>query len=181
MSAPKVGARKPGDGFRGPQVCKIVGITYRQLDYWARTELVRPSVCDAAGSGTQRLYSYTDLVELKVVKRLLDAGVSLQSVRKAIATLRRRGEDDLATMTLISDGRTVYQCRSVVDLVQGGQGVFAIAISGSFQEIQGSLARLPGRVVSTNDELLDDSVPPASPESDGAPDGAAELRRRQAV
>src|SRR5438034_11038595 len=78
----------PEDGYRGPQVCKIVGITYRQLDYWARTDLIRPSIADARGSGTQRRYSYRDLVELKVIKSLLDAGVSLQSARRAIEYLR---------------------------------------------------------------------------------------------
>jgi DNA-binding transcriptional MerR regulator len=133
-------------GYRGPSACQIAGITYRQLDYWARTGLVVPSVRDASGSGTQRLYSFRDIVVLKVVKRLLDAGVSLQNIRKAIETLRQWGEEDLATMTLISDGTTVYECRSaeeVVDLLQGGQGVFGIAIGGAFKEIQGSLADLP--------------------------------------
>jgi DNA-binding transcriptional MerR regulator len=133
-------------GYRGVTATAAAGITYRQLDYWARTGLVVPSVRDASGSGTQRLYSFRDIVVLKVVKRLLDAGVSLQNIRKAIATLRQWGEDDLATMTLISDGTTVYECRSaeeVVDLLQGGQGVFGIAISGAFKEIQGSLADLP--------------------------------------
>jgi DNA-binding transcriptional MerR regulator len=133
-------------GYRGPTACAVAGITYRQLDYWARTGLVVPSVRDASGSGTQRLYSFRDIVVLKVVKRLLDAGVSLQNIRKAIETLRQWGEDDLATMTLISDGTTVYECRSaeeVVDLLQGGQGVFGIAIGGAFKEIQGSLADLP--------------------------------------
>jgi DNA-binding transcriptional MerR regulator len=133
-------------GYRGVTACSAAGITYRQLDYWARTGLVVPSVRDASGSGTQRLYSFRDIVVLKVVKRLLDAGVSLQNIRKAIETLRQWGEDDLATMTLISDGTTVYECRSaeeVVDLLQGGQGVFGIAIGGAFKEIQGSLAHLP--------------------------------------
>lgn len=133
-------------GYRGTTACAVAGITYRQLDYWARTGLVVPSVRDASGSGTQRLYSFRDIVVLKVVKRLLNAGVSLQNIRKAIGTLRQWGEDDLATMTLISDGTTVYECRSteeVVDLLQGGQGVFGIAISGAFKEIQGSLAELP--------------------------------------
>src|SRR5207237_3251506 len=78
------------DGFRGPQVCAIVGITYRQLDYWARTDLLRPSISEARGSGTQRRYSYRDLLELKVIKQLLDAGVSLQSTRRAIQCLRQR-------------------------------------------------------------------------------------------
>jgi DNA-binding transcriptional MerR regulator len=133
-------------GYRGTTACSVAGISYRQLDYWARTGLVVPSVRDASGSGTQRLYSFRDIVVLKVVKRLLDAGVSLQNIRKAIETLRRRGEEDLANVTLISDGTTVYECRSaeeIVDLLQGGQGVFAIALSGPFKEIQGSLAKLP--------------------------------------
>jgi DNA-binding transcriptional MerR regulator len=133
-------------GYRGVTACHAVGISYRQLDYWARTALVVPSIRDASGSGTQRLYSFRDLVVLKVVKRLLDAGVSLQNIRRAIDTLRSRGVDDLAGITLISDGTTVYECRSpeeVVDLLQGGQGVFGIAIGGAFKEIQGSLSHLP--------------------------------------
>ncbi len=137
-------------GYRGVTACHAVGISYRQLDYWARTGLVVPSIRDASGSGTQRLYSFRDLVVLKVVKRLLDAGVSLQNIRKAIDTLRSYGADDLAAITLISDGTTVYECRSpeeVVDLLQGGQGVFGIAISGAFKEIQGSLAHLPVEAV----------------------------------
>ncbi len=115
-------------GYRGVTACAAVGISYRQLDYWARTMLVVPSVRDASGSGTQRLYSFRDLVVLKVVKRLLDAGVSLQNIRKAIEALRSRGVGDLAGITLISDGTTVYECRSpeeVVDLLQGGQGCSA--------------------------------------------------------
>ena len=133
-------------GYRGVTACHAVSISYRQLDYWARTGLVVPSVRDASGSGTQRLYSFRDMVVLKVVKRLLDAGVSLQNTRKAIDTLRSRGVDDLAQITLISDGTTVYECRSpeeVVDLLQGGQGVFGIAIGGAFKEIKGSLEHLP--------------------------------------
>jgi DNA-binding transcriptional MerR regulator len=133
-------------GYRGVTACHAVTISYRQLDYWARTGLVVPSIRDASGSGTQRLYSFRDMVVLKVVKRLLDAGVSLQNIRKAIEALRSRGVEDLAQITLISDGTTVYECRSpeeVVDLLQGGQGVFGIAIGGAFKEIQGSLAHLP--------------------------------------
>ncbi|WP_229401614.1 MerR family transcriptional regulator [Micromonospora okii] len=133
-------------GYRGVTACQAVGITYRQLDYWARTSLVVPSVRDASGSGTSRLYSFRDLVVLKVVKRLLDAGVSLQNIRRAIEALRSRGVADLAGITLISDGTTVYECRSpeeVVDLLQGGQGVFGIAIGGAFKEIEGSLSHLP--------------------------------------
>jgi DNA-binding transcriptional MerR regulator len=147
-------------GYRGVTACHAAGISYRQLDYWARTGLVVPSVRDASGSGTQRLYSFRDIVVLKVVKRLLDAGVSLQNIRKAIDTLRSRGVDDLAGITLISDGTTVYECRSpeeVVDLLQGGQGVFGIAIGGAFKEIQGTLSHLPA-------ESTEDSEAPAEPE-----------------
>ena len=154
-------------GYRGPQACKIVGITYRQLDYWTRTGLMIPSLQQASGSGTQRLYSFRDLVVLKVVKRLLDAGVSLQNIRKAIETLRSRGVEDLAGITLISDGTTVYECRSpeeVVDLLQGGQGVFGIAIGGAFKEIQGSLSHLPAEPAAPQPVGSDGSEPPAGDE-----------------
>src|SRR5262249_19407938 len=136
----------PAVGYRGVTAFAVAGITYRQLDYWARTGLVVPRVRDASGSGKQRLYSFRDIVVLQGVKRFLDAGGRRLNIRKAIGTLRQWGEEDLATMTLISDGTTVYECRSteeVVDLLQGGQGVFGIAIGGAFKEIQGSLADLP--------------------------------------
>ena len=133
-------------GYRGPTACSAAGITYRQLDYWARTELVVPSVRSAAGSGSQRLYSFKDILVLKVVKRLLDTGVSLQNIRLAVDTLRQRGVEDLAHITLFSDGTTVYECTSaeeVVDLLRGGQGVFGIAVSGALRELAGSLAEFP--------------------------------------
>lgn len=135
-----------GVGYRGPTACAAAGITYRQLDYWARTSLVVPTVRGASGSGSQRLYSFKDILVLKVVKRLLDAGVSLQNIRVAVETLRQRGVDDLARVTLLSDGTTVYECTSseeVVDLLQGGQGVFGIAVSGALRELRGSLEHLP--------------------------------------
>src|ERR1700736_2646631 len=91
-------------GFRPPQVCALVGITYRQLDYWARTGLLRPSIADARGSGTQRLYSYTDVVELKVIKQLLDAGISLQRARRAVECLRDGLGGDLASSNLVLVG-----------------------------------------------------------------------------
>ena len=75
-------------GFSGPQVCSLVGITYRQLDYWARTGLLTPSIATANGSGTKRRYSYHNVVEIKVIKQLLDAGVSLQRARQAVECLR---------------------------------------------------------------------------------------------
>jgi len=133
-------------GYRGPTACAAAGITYRQLDYWARTGLVAPSVRTATGSGTQRLYSFRDILVLKVVKRLLDTGVSLQNIRTAVTYLRERGVADLTEITLMSDGTTVYACTSpdeVVDLVQGGQGVFGIAVGRVVREVEGSLAELP--------------------------------------
>jgi DNA-binding transcriptional MerR regulator len=137
-------------GYRGPAACQIAGITYRQLDYWARTKLVEPSIRTAHGSGSQRLYSFKDLLVLKIVKRLLDAGVSLQNIRTAVDHLRDRGVRDLATVTLFSDGTTVYECTSpeeIVDLLQGGQGVFGIAVSGAMQEISGSIHEFPAERV----------------------------------
>jgi DNA-binding transcriptional MerR regulator len=115
-------------GYRGPQVCSVVGITYRQLDYWARTDLLRPSISDAKGSGTQRVYSYTDLLQLKVIKRLLDAGVSLRSTRKAIECLRASGAGVTSASLVIADDRTVlaHSGEELFDLLRGGQGVFSI-------------------------------------------------------
>ena len=133
-------------GYRGPTACRAAGITYRQLDYWARTGLVEPTVRGATGSGTQRLYSFRDILILKIIKRLLDAGISLQQIRSAVQHLRERGTDDLTRVTLMSDGASVYECTSndeVIDLLQGGQGVFGIAIGGVWREIEGSLAELP--------------------------------------
>ena len=141
------GARAEDVGYRGPTACSAAGITYRQLDYWARTGLVEPTVREAHGSGSQRLYSFRDILVLRVVKKLLDAGVSLPNIRTAIATLRDRGAEDLAQLTLISDGTTVYECTSadeMVDLLQGGQAVFAIAVGRQVRDVQGSLAQLPG-------------------------------------
>ena len=133
-------------GYRGPTACRAAGITYRQLDYWARTGLVEPTIRPASGSGTHRLYSFRDILVLKVVKRLLDTGVSLQQIRTAVSHLRERGVDDLAQITLMSDGASVYECTSadeVIDLVQGGQGVFGIAVGRVWREVEGSLASLP--------------------------------------
>jgi DNA-binding transcriptional MerR regulator len=135
----------PSEGFRGPTVCRTVGITYRQLDYWARTELVEPSIKPAEGSGSQRLYSFADVVHLKIIKKLLDAGVSLQQVRRAVDFLRHDLKQPLEDVTLVSDGVKIYACRSrdeVIDLLGGGQGVFGIAVGKVFEELQGSIAEL---------------------------------------
>ncbi|MFJ6216937.1 MerR family transcriptional regulator [Streptomyces sp. NPDC092296] len=144
-------------GFRGPTACSAAGITYRQLDYWARTGLVEPSVRPAQGSGSQRLYSFRDILVLKIVKRLLDAGVSLQNIRVAVTHLRTRGVADLAGITLMSDGATVYECTSpheVVDLLQGGQGVFGIAVGAVWRELEGSLSKLHGERTDTGETLV---------------------------
>lgn len=133
-------------GYRGQVACRAAGISYRQLDYWARTGLVEPTIRSARGSGSQRLYSFRDILVLKVVKRLLDTGVSLQQIRIAISSLRERGVYDLAGITLMSDGASVYECTSadeVFDLVQGGQGVFGIALGRVWREVEASLSTLP--------------------------------------
>ena len=132
-------------GYRGPAVCDVVGITYRQLDYWARTELVRPSIQGASGSGTQRLYSFEDIVRLRVIKRLLDAGVGLERIRIALDELGRQGRS-LSDVTLASDGSTVYAIdddRQLLDLLRRGQGVFAIAVDPLVDELRGEVSVLP--------------------------------------
>ena len=133
-------------GFKGAVAARAAGITYRQLDYWARTGLVEPTVRGANGSGTQRLYSFRDILVLKLVKRLLDTGISLQQIRTAIEHLRLRGVHDLSHVTLMSDGVSVYECTTdheVVDLLRGGQGMFAIALGGVWRDLEGVLLALP--------------------------------------
>lgn len=159
-------------GYRGPTACQVTGISYRQLDYWARTGLVVPSIRTARGSGSQRLYSFTDILVIKIVKGLLDAGVSLQKIRNAVEKLRDRGVDDLAQLTLVSDGTTVYECRSsdeVIDLLAGGQGVFGIAVPGLVKDLTGSIANFPAE----NPDGTDASIAPAD-------ELAARRRRRRA-
>ncbi|MFF3849752.1 MerR family transcriptional regulator [Streptomyces sp. NPDC002328] len=144
-------------GYRGPTACAAAGITYRQLDYWARTGLVEPSVRPAHGSGTQRLYSFRDVVVLKIVKRFLDTGVSLQNIRTAVQHLRERGFRDLERMTLMSDGATVYECTSpdeVHALLQGGQGVFGIAVGVVWRDVESALSQLHGERVDTGETLV---------------------------
>ena len=168
----EITARPEDIGYRGPMACTAAGITYRQLDYWARTGLVEPSVRTATGSGSQRLYGFRDILVLKIVKRLLDAGISLQQIRTVLTHLRQHGADDLAQVTLMSDGVSVYQCTSndeVVDLMAGGQGVFGIALGRVWREVEGSLAELPAERA-------------AADEPGGVPAGASsadELSRRR--
>ncbi|GAA1430673.1 MerR family transcriptional regulator [Microlunatus lacustris] len=165
----------PSDlGFRGPVACSAAGITYRQLDYWARTGLVVPEVRGATGSGTQRLYSFRDILILKVIKRLIDAGISLQQIRTAIDHLRARGVDDITQVTLMSDGVSVFECTSddeVIDLLRGGQGVFGIALGSVWRDIEGTLAQLP-----TERAVVEDTSTPST-----ASDELSRRRRARAT
>lgn len=143
-------------GYRGAGAAAAAGISYRQLDYWARTGLVQPTVQDAHGSGSQRLYSFRDILVLKLVKRLLDTGVSLQQIRNAVEKLRSTGVEDLAKITLMSDGASVYLCTSqdeVIDLLGQGQGVFGIAVGRVLREVETSLVDLGPDQLTSVDEL----------------------------
>jgi DNA-binding transcriptional MerR regulator len=151
-------------GYRGPHVCKIVGITYRQLDYWARTNLIRPSIADAKGSGSQRRYSYRDLVELKVIKSLLDAGVSLQSARRAVEYLRDNLGEDLSAAKLVLNGPGSVLVRNdgeLVDLMRRGQGVFSIvALDGVKEELDAAITEL--RPAASPEAAAEEARPPAA-------------------
>lgn len=150
----------PHLGYRGATACAAAGITYRQLDYWARTGLLIPSIRSATGSGSQRLYSFRDILVLRVIKRLLDTGVSLQNVRKAVEHLRERGVEDLSEITLMSDGASIFECVTedeVIDIMRGGQGVFGIAIGRVRSEVAGTLARFPQESID-GDVVVPDGV-----------------------
>jgi DNA-binding transcriptional MerR regulator len=135
-----------GQEFSGPQVCALVGVTYRQLDYWARTGLLTPSVASASGSGSKRKYSYRDVVELKVIKQLLDADLSLQAARRAVDCLRMDLQVDLAGTQLVLTSTTSVLAHSngeVVDLLAGGQGVFnIIPMSGVVESLEAEIVGL---------------------------------------
>lgn len=151
------------EGYRGPAVCKIVGISYRQLDYWARTGLVEPSIRKASGSGTQRLYAFEDVVRLRVVKRMLDAGVSLKKVRLAVDELRARGRS-LSDATLVSDGYSVLLLeddQQVLDLVRRGQTVLALALEPVISQLRGEVTAFPTeRLTDDGDIVTTDPTPP---------------------
>lgn len=132
-------------GFRAPTVCSLVDITYRQLDYWARTDLITPSLQAAKGSGSQRLYSFTDVIQLKMIKRLKDAGMSLPKIRSAMETLREHLGDNLADVTIVADGASIYAATSpdeVIDLLRRGQGVFAMAVGPLREELEADVEEL---------------------------------------
>ncbi len=146
----------PNVGYRGTSAATAAGITYRQLDYWDSSALVKPSVRGAAGSGSQRLYSFRDILVLKLVKRLLEAGVTLQQIRIAMGELRDAGIKDLAKITLICDGAKVFLCTSmdeVIDLLDKGQGVFGISVGKVFGEVEATLTSIDPSHVEEMDEL----------------------------
>ena len=133
-------------GFSGKRTAEIVDITYRQLDYWARTDLVRPSMAEAAGSGSRRLYSYRDLLELKVIKALLDAGIRLEQVRKVFAYMRNSLGEDVASANLVIDGSKsvlVHTGEELIDLLQNGQGVLnVLPLAGVKEEVDNRIVTL---------------------------------------
>jgi len=133
------------DGFSGTQAAKVVGITYRQLDYWARTDLIRPSLSDATGSGSRRRYSYKDLLELRVIKTLLDAGIKLESVRDVFEYLRHHLDSDIASAHLVINGSSVVlaQGNELIDVLQNGQGVLnVLSLAGVKDEVDAQLLPL---------------------------------------
>jgi DNA-binding transcriptional MerR regulator len=143
-------------GYRGASAAAAAGISYRQLDYWDRTQLVVPSIQTATGSGSQRLYSFRDILVLKLVKRLLDTGVSLQQIRIAVDQLAVAGISDLTNTTLMSDGARVYLCTSqdeVIDLLGQGQGVFGIAVGRVLREVEATLVDFAAEEAQLQDEL----------------------------
>ena len=133
-------------GFSGSRTAEIVGITYRQLDYWARTDLIRPTLARATGSGSRRQYSYSDLLELKVIKSLLDAGIRLEQVRKVFAYLRDNLGTDVSTANLVIDGSSsvlVHTGEELIDLLQNGQGVLnVLPLAGVKEEVDAAIVDL---------------------------------------
>jgi DNA-binding transcriptional MerR regulator len=130
------------EGFSGPKVCRLTGVTYRQLDYWARTELVTPSITPASGSGSKRTYAYRDVLEVKVIKSLLDSGVSLARARQAVDCLRNNLSVDLSAASLVisESGSVLADLGGIVDLLRGGQGVFnLVAMASIVNELDTSI------------------------------------------
>jgi DNA-binding transcriptional MerR regulator len=131
--------------FSGTQAAHIVGITYRRLDYWARTDLVRPSGTDATGSGSRRRYTYRDLLELKVIKKLLDAGIKLESIRDVFAYMREHVDTDIGSGHLVISGSSVVLCdgNELIDVLRHGQGVLnVLPMSGVRDEVDRQIIML---------------------------------------
>ena len=137
-------------GYSGTQTAKVVGISYRQLDYWARTDLIRPSLSDATGSGSRRAYSYNDLLELKAIKKLLDSGIKLEQVRKVFEYLRKHVTTDIAAAHIVIDGGSVVLCDGdqLVDVLRNGQGVLnVLSLGGVREELEADLAPMSTETV----------------------------------
>jgi DNA-binding transcriptional MerR regulator len=138
----------PDVGYSGKRAADIVGITYRQLDYWARTDLIRPSMADAHGSGSRRLYTYRDLLELKLVKTLLDNGIKLESIREAFGYLREQLGTDVSTARLVIAGSSAVLVREndeLIDVVNRyqGQGVLnLLALDGVKEQVDAAIVEL---------------------------------------
>ncbi|MGA9275633.1 MerR family transcriptional regulator [Ilumatobacter sp.] len=149
-------ARTDDAGFSGTRAAKVVGITYRQLDYWARTDLIRPSLNDAAGSGSRRRYSYNDLLELKAIKKLLDAGIKLEQVRKVFEYLREHVSTDIAAAHIVIDGGSVnlYDDGQLIDVLQRGQGVLnVLSMGGVKSELEDDLRPVEPTLDGTDAEI----------------------------
>jgi DNA-binding transcriptional MerR regulator len=163
------------DGFSGKRTADIVGISYRQLDYWARTDLIRPSLADARGSGTRRRYSYRDLLELKLVKTLLDNGIKLESIRDAFTYLRDQlGEPDIASAKLVITGNTAVLVREndeLIDIVNRGQGVLnLLPLDGVKEQVDTAIVELfPERAAEGEAEADTAGAAPADGEGDEPP------------
>ena len=133
------------EGFSGTKAAAVVGITYRQLDYWARTDLIRPSLSDASGSGSRRRYSYKDLLELRVIKTLLDAGIKLESVREVFSFLREHVSADIASAHLVINGKSVVLASDdeLIDVLANGQGVLnVLSLAGVKEQVDAQLVPL---------------------------------------
>jgi DNA-binding transcriptional MerR regulator len=160
-------ARRPpvDDGFSGRRAAELVGISYRQLDYWARTDLVRPSLADASGSGSRRRYSYGDLLELKVIKMLLDAGMRLENVRQVFSYLREELGEDIASAQLVIDGSHPVLVRDdseLIDLLRRGQGVLQLVpLAGVVREMDATILRFRRGETAPATVDLDGEVAPA--------------------
>ncbi len=147
MSSTSASPESELPGFSGTKAAEVVGITYRQLDYWARTELVRPSLSPARGSGTRRLYSYRDLLELRMIKKLLDAGIKLESVRQVFDYLRANADGDIASANVVIAGNRVLLCDddALIDVVKRGQGVLNVLPMGDVKrDVDAAIVELPG-------------------------------------
>ena len=168
-------ARDNKRGYRGTVASKVAGITYRQLDYWARKQIVEPSITPSHGSGSRRLYSFKDVVILAVSKRLLDAGVNLQNVTTAIGFLAQRTTEQLANVTIMCDGETVHECTTseqMIELLQSGKAVFGVSVGSLWRQIQDAL---------DHEDYVDLTVTPSKPSTGRPIDELTAMRMRRKI